>query len=85
MSKTRSNLTFIISLADTVSVFSRVSKDTNLQFRSIRDKTYTATHPHSMVSGSKRVISISIHLTNGSDLIRGVDGDGAHLETNIHT
>ena len=75
MSKKRSILSFLL-LADIVSVFSRVSKDINLQFRSIRDKPYTTTQPHSKVSDKMLAISISMCTTNGSDLLRGRDEDG---------
>ena len=78
-SKQWSRLSFLLSLAETVSVFSRVSKVKYLQFKSIRKRIRTSMHTHNKVNDKILVISNFRRITSCSDLIKVEDGNGDTL------
>ena len=83
MSKKRSRFSYL-RLGETINVFSRVSKDMNLQSRSVWNKVCKTTHTNNKLSGKMFVISISRLVTNGSDLVQVEDGVGDTF-THIYT
>ena len=69
----------LFALTETVSVFNRVLRGMNLQFRLILEKMSTIRHAHNTVNFKILAISILNSDTNGSGLIKEGDGD-----THIH-
>ena len=68
-SRNNMRFSFLFALTEIVSVFNRVLRGINLQFRLVLEKMSTFRHIHNTVSGKILVISISRRDTNGSDLI----------------
>ena len=60
---------FLFALTETDSVFNRVLKGINLQFRLMLEKISTVRQAHNTVNGKILIIATLRRVTNGSDLI----------------
>ena len=69
MKRNNNRFLSLFSLTVTVSVFNRVLRGINLQFRPVLERISKFRHIHNTVSDKILVISISRHDTNVSDLI----------------
>ena len=67
-SRKNNRSSFLFSFTETVSVFNRVLRGMNLQFRLMLEKMSTAKHTHNTVN-CKILISTLRRDTNGSDVI----------------
>ena len=74
-----------LSLAETDSVFNRVVKGMNLQFKFMWDRICTIKHTHSNIGGRILKMSMSRRVTSVSGLKQVGDGVNIQLDTYLQT